>query len=72
MEASLNGVSKNQFYLNQVLVQELSETDRILHADLELDIREAPLREWELRVPADYVVASVTGQAVADFVLRTK
>jgi len=54
--------------VNQVLVQELSETDRILHADLELDIREAPLREWELRVPADYVVASVTGQAVADFV----
>jgi hypothetical protein len=58
--------------VNQVLVHELSETDRILHADLELDIREAPLREWELRVPSDYVVASVSGQAVGDFVPGTE
>lgn len=55
--------------VNQVLVYKLSETDRELHADIELDIREAPLREWEMRIPADYAVASVTGAEVAQMVV---
>jgi hypothetical protein len=55
--------------VNQVLVYELGETDRILRAELELDIREAPLREWELLVPADHALASLEGADIADSVL---
>lgn len=53
--------------VTQVLVHELAETDRIVRASVELDIREAPLREWEVGIPGDFAVASVSGQAVADF-----
>ncbi|MFC4992106.1 hypothetical protein [Rubritalea tangerina] len=45
--------------VNEVLVYKLSETDREIFADVELDIREAPLREWEMKIPAGYAVASV-------------
>lgn len=55
--------------VDQVIVQELGETDRILFADINLDIREAPLREWELLVPADYALAAVEGADIADSVL---
>jgi hypothetical protein len=50
-------------------IYELAETDRRVMAKLELDIREAPLRDWELEIPADHAVASVTGEAVADYVV---
>lgn len=53
--------------LTEVTVYELAETDRRISADLELDIREAPLREWEIEIPADHAVASVTGAEVADY-----
>ncbi|MFD0893405.1 hypothetical protein KBB96_18420 [Luteolibacter ambystomatis] len=53
--------------VNEVTLYEIAETDRRILADLELDIREAPLREWELAVPEDFAVAGVTGAAVADF-----
>lgn len=54
--------------VTEVTVYEVAETDRRITADLELDIREAPLREWELEIPADHAVASVTGAEVADYV----
>jgi len=53
--------------VNEVTLYEIAETDRRILAELELDIREAPLREWELTVPEDFAVAGVTGAAVADF-----
>ncbi len=53
--------------VTEVTVYELAETDRRVSADLELDIREAPLREWELEIPADHAVAAVTGAEVADY-----
>ena len=53
--------------LTEVTVYEIAETDRRISADLELDIREAPLREWEMEIPADHAVASVTGAEVADY-----
>ena len=53
--------------LTEVTVYELAETDRRISADLELDIREAPLREWEMKIPADHAVAAVTGAQVADY-----
>jgi hypothetical protein len=54
--------------VNQILVHELGESDRVLHADLEIDVREAPVREWDLLVPADHALASVEGADIADFV----
>ncbi|MES2659003.1 MAG: hypothetical protein V4689_10320 [Verrucomicrobiota bacterium] len=53
--------------VTEVTVYELAETDRRVMADIELDIREAPLREWEMEISADHAVASVTGAQVADY-----
>jgi hypothetical protein len=53
--------------VTEVTVYELAETDRRVIADIELDIREAPLREWEMEISADHAVASVTGAQVADY-----
>ncbi|MGH8046917.1 MAG: hypothetical protein ACREKL_06695 [Chthoniobacterales bacterium] len=58
--------------VSQVTVYELGDTDRIIKSDVELDIREAPLREWSLRIPDDYAVASVGGGPVADYVAETE
>ncbi|MCF7733041.1 MAG: hypothetical protein K9N23_15235 [Akkermansiaceae bacterium] len=55
--------------VTEVTVYELAETDRRIRAELELDIREAPLREWEMDIPADFAVAELSGAAVADYVL---
>ena len=58
--------------VTEVTVYEVAETDRRIFADLELDIREAPLREWELEIPADHAVASVTGAEVSDYVVASE
>ncbi|MEI6493814.1 MAG: hypothetical protein WCO94_14795, partial [Verrucomicrobiota bacterium] len=50
----------------------LGDTDRVITADLELDIREAPLREWSLGIPEDYAVVAASGGAVADYVAETE
>jgi hypothetical protein len=57
--------------VSQIVTCELGETDRILNADLELDVREAPLRDWSLKIPADYTVVSVLGNDVADTIAET-
>ncbi|HEY4989685.1 MAG TPA: hypothetical protein VII09_07760, partial [Opitutaceae bacterium] len=51
----------------EIATYELSETDRVISASLELDVREAPLRDWSLQIPDDYTVASVEGSGVADY-----
>jgi len=53
--------------VSAILTYGLGETDRTIAASLELDVREAPLRDWTLRIPADYTVVGVTGAGVADF-----
>ncbi|MCW1886951.1 hypothetical protein OKA04_19585 [Luteolibacter flavescens] len=53
--------------VTEVTVHELAETDRRITTELELDVREAPLREWSVAVPADFAVASVEGAPVADY-----
>jgi hypothetical protein len=58
--------------LNEVTIHELAETDRRILADLELDIREAPLREWIVEVPEDFAVAAVEGAGVADYSLASE
>lgn len=57
--------------VNELTTYELAETDRRIIADLEIDIREAPLREWEILVPQDYTVVTCQGAAVADYSLAT-
>lgn len=57
--------------VSQIVTCELAETDRILVADLELDVREAPLRDWSLLVPEDYAVVGVSGGGVADHALES-
>ncbi|MFO1066217.1 MAG: hypothetical protein U0892_20355 [Pirellulales bacterium] len=53
--------------VSQLVLYQLTETDRVILADVELDIREAPVREWSMRVPDDYSIVTVTGAAVADY-----
>jgi hypothetical protein len=58
--------------VSQIVLYELGDTDRVISADLELDIREAPLRDWSLAIPADYAVVSAAGGSVADYVAETE
>jgi hypothetical protein len=55
--------------VSQVTVYQVTETDRILSSQIELDIREAPLRDWTLRIPDGYSVVEATGAEVADYAL---
>ncbi|MDF3058925.1 MAG: hypothetical protein K0R17_3140 [Rariglobus sp.] len=57
--------------VSAVVTYELAETDRIINADLELDVREAPLRDWSLEVPEDYAVVTVQGAGVADYAVES-
>ena len=56
----------------ETVIYELGGSDRSIEAEVELDIREASLREWELTVPADYSVVSVSGAKVGDYVVATE
>ncbi len=53
--------------VSELLLYQLAETDRVIKADIELDIREAPIREWNFSIPSDYSVVSVTGASIADY-----
>ena len=58
--------------VSQLVLYQLAETDRAIKADIELDIREAPIREWDFLVPEDYSVVSVSGASVADYIAATQ
>lgn len=58
--------------VNEVVLYQLGDSDRAIKADVELDIREAVLREWEMEIPADYSVVSVSGAKVGDYVVGTE
>jgi hypothetical protein len=57
--------------VSAIATYELAETDRVINASLELDVREASLRDWSLLIPEDYTVAAVTGSDVTDYVAET-
>ena len=40
-----------------------------IDADLEIEIREAPIRDFEIHLPIDYVLANVTSHQLSDFFL---
>ena len=52
--------------LSQITRYHIGEADRILSADIELDIREAPIREFPIDIPEGYSVAEVQGEQVGD------
>ncbi len=56
--------------VSAITTYELAETARVMAAGIELDVREAPLRDWTLRIPADYTVVALTGSDVADHVVE--
>jgi hypothetical protein len=58
--------------VTQLVLYQLSESDRIITADIELDIREATIREWSLSLPSDYSVVSVTGANVAEYMASSE
>ncbi len=53
--------------VTEVTIHELGESDRRMISELEVDIREAPVRDFPVEIPADHAVAAVTGASVADF-----
>jgi len=55
--------------VSQVLAYHLGENELAIDAEIELDIREAPLRELVLRVPKGYAIARLTGSALTDYFL---
>lgn len=57
--------------VSHISVYELGETDRIILSDIEIDIREAGLREWSFKIPADYAVSAVQCAQMADHVVST-
>ncbi|TWT94622.1 hypothetical protein [Stieleria varia] len=57
--------------ISELVVYQLAETDRVITADIELDVREAPIREWDFDIPSDYSVVAVTGASVADYIAAT-
>ena len=57
--------------VSEVATYELSETDRVIRASIELDVREAPLREWSALVPEEYTVATLEGVGVSDYSAET-
>src|SRR6185437_11729628 len=55
--------------VSEVLNYNLGENELAIDAELELDIREAPLRELRVHVPKGYVVAPPTASGMSDYFL---
>lgn len=49
------------------VVATVKEDDLVVDAELELDVRDAPVRQLEVAVPAGMIVASVAGTQVEDY-----
>jgi hypothetical protein len=53
--------------VSQVLAYNLGENELSVDADIELDIREAPVRELILNIPKGYVVARLNASGMSDY-----
>ncbi|HRY50144.1 MAG TPA: hypothetical protein P5186_19000 [Candidatus Paceibacterota bacterium] len=56
--------------VSHVLTYHLGETEMTLEGEIELDIREAPLRELLIRVPRGYAIAKLSAGGMTDYFLR--
>lgn len=57
--------------VSQILIYHLGETDLHLDAEFEIDVREAPLRELELRVPSGFRLSHLDVAGLADHFLSS-
>ena len=55
---------------SEVLAYHLGESELAIDAEIELDIREAPLRELVLRVPKGYALSPPTATGLSDYFVR--
>jgi len=55
--------------VRHLLVYGVGLSDRSLSAEINLEVKEAALREWEVLIPDSYTVSSVSGASVNDYVL---
>jgi hypothetical protein len=55
--------------VSQMLIYQMGETETAIDAEMELDIREAPLREFTVRVPGDFTVSRVNVAQLSDYSL---
>jgi hypothetical protein len=53
--------------VSQVLAYNLGENELAVNADIELDIREAPLRELLLNIPQGYAIAKLNASGMSDY-----
>ncbi len=58
--------------VSELVLYQLAETDRVIQANIELDVREAPIREWDFGIPSDYSVVSVSGASVSDYIASSE
>ncbi len=56
--------------VSEVLAYHLGENELAIDAEIELDIREAPLRELVLRLPKGYALAQLAAPGLSDYFLR--
>ena len=57
--------------VSHITTYEMSETDRVIQSDVEIDISEARLREWSFMIPAEYSVSGVSSANMVDHVVST-
>ena len=55
--------------VSQLLVYQLGFNEITLDAEVDLEIRDAPLREFTIRIPDGYTVAQLSAAALADYFL---
>src|SRR6185503_3611372 len=56
--------------VSQVLAYHLGESELAMDAEIELDIREAPLRDLLLNVPKGYAIARLNASGLSDYFVR--
>lgn len=57
--------------VSQITTYAVGETDHVIESDVELEVREAPLREWIMGIPSDFAVVGVEGADVSDYRAET-
>lgn len=56
--------------VSELLSYHLAENELAIETEIELDIREAPLRELQLSTPKGYAIARISAQGLSDYFLR--
>lgn len=60
-----------ELFVSEVLTYRVAETELSVEAELEVDVREAPLRELNISVPAGFALARLSAAGVSDHFLAS-